>query len=110
VVGSAAGVEVPHRSAMGHCQRRRGSGSMISGAPLERHGSQGAEGSWRRVPQPRFTWDATVWIGANNFHVAIGASSTWRRAGVMVTRPLAGVGQEPRFPNRRGDNGGALKN
>jgi hypothetical protein len=31
-------------------------------------------------------------------------------AGVMVTRPLAGVGQEPRFPNRRGDNGGALKN
>jgi hypothetical protein len=80
VVGSAAGVEVPHRSAMGHCQRRRGSGSMISGAPLERHGSQGAEGSWRRVPQPRFTWDATVWIGANNFHVAIGASSTWRRS------------------------------
>jgi hypothetical protein len=30
-------------------------------------------------------------------------------AGVMAVRPLAGVGREPRFPNRQGDNGGALK-
>jgi hypothetical protein len=30
-------------------------------------------------------------------------------AGVMAARSLAGVGQEPRFPNRQSDNGGALK-
>jgi hypothetical protein len=80
VVESAAGVKVPHRSAMGHWQQRRGSGTTIFGSPLERHGGRGAEGPWWRVPRPRFTWDAAAWIRANNFHVAVGASSTWRRS------------------------------